>query len=351
MKKTLQLRFLTFLLTFVLIAGLPTVAFASMDSPDSQTDDTTADAQEDDSWRYGIVLHTDFLDFSNPGQTSKLSIEDIYPANAQVNWSTDDPAVATVSSSGIVTAVGRGECIITASLKTDPNISAVCYVYVNRYAITYHYKNGFSSQTKYYDGYSEVSLKSPKRKGYTFVGWYTDSTYKNRIKKICEDNVKNYNLYAKWKKTTKPGKPSIKLASTTPGKLKVSVSKKASGATGYQIVISKNKALKKGNKIISISGTSKTLSGLTAGAKYYIKIRAYTSDSAGYKLYGAYSSIKSVTVKKASTKSNSGRTVYITRTGSKYHRNGCRYLRQSKIPISKSAAQRQGYSPCKVCRP
>ena len=43
--------------------------------------------------------------------------------------------------------------------------------------------------------------------------------------------------------------------------------------------------------------------------------------------------------------------VYITRTGSKFHRAGCRYLRYSAIPIKRSKAIAQGYSPCSVCRP
>ena len=43
-------------------------------------------------------------------------------------------------------------------------------------------------------------------------------------------------------------------------------------------------------------------------------------------------------------------TVYITRTGSKYHRNACRYLRKSKIPISLKDAK-QHYGPCSVCKP
>jgi hypothetical protein len=44
-------------------------------------------------------------------------------------------------------------------------------------------------------------------------------------------------------------------------------------------------------------------------------------------------------------------TVYITRTGAKYHRGGCQYLRQSRIPIKKKDAIAQGYGACKVCRP
>ena len=43
-------------------------------------------------------------------------------------------------------------------------------------------------------------------------------------------------------------------------------------------------------------------------------------------------------------------TVYVTRTGAKYHRDGCRYLSRSKIPMSlKEAAKR--FTPCRVCKP
>ena len=43
--------------------------------------------------------------------------------------------------------------------------------------------------------------------------------------------------------------------------------------------------------------------------------------------------------------------VYVTRTGTKYHRDGCRYLSQSKIPIKLSEAKRRGLTACSVCRP
>lgn len=43
-------------------------------------------------------------------------------------------------------------------------------------------------------------------------------------------------------------------------------------------------------------------------------------------------------------------TVYITKTGKKYHSDGCRYLSKSKIPISLSNAK-MGYEPCSVCNP
>jgi len=43
--------------------------------------------------------------------------------------------------------------------------------------------------------------------------------------------------------------------------------------------------------------------------------------------------------------------VYVTKTGSKYHKAGCRYLSQSSIPIKLSDAIAQGYTPCSVCNP
>jgi hypothetical protein len=46
-----------------------------------------------------------------------------------------------------------------------------------------------------------------------------------------------------------------------------------------------------------------------------------------------------------------GQTVYITRTGEKYHDGGCRYLRRSCIEISLANAIAQGYEPCSVCNP
>ena len=43
-------------------------------------------------------------------------------------------------------------------------------------------------------------------------------------------------------------------------------------------------------------------------------------------------------------------TVYVTRTGTKFHRDGCSSLRRSKIPISLADAK-QRYSPCSWCNP
>lgn len=42
-------------------------------------------------------------------------------------------------------------------------------------------------------------------------------------------------------------------------------------------------------------------------------------------------------------------TVYITKSGSKYHRSGCQYLSKSKIAISLGDAKARGYTACSRC--
>jgi hypothetical protein len=43
--------------------------------------------------------------------------------------------------------------------------------------------------------------------------------------------------------------------------------------------------------------------------------------------------------------------VYTTKSGSKYHRAGCSYLRSSSISIELGAAKARGMSPCSRCGP
>lgn len=44
-------------------------------------------------------------------------------------------------------------------------------------------------------------------------------------------------------------------------------------------------------------------------------------------------------------------TVYGTRTGKKYHLDGCRSLGKSKIPMTLSDAKAKGLTPCSICNP
>ncbi len=43
--------------------------------------------------------------------------------------------------------------------------------------------------------------------------------------------------------------------------------------------------------------------------------------------------------------------VYVTRSGKRYHRESCRHLSRSKIPMTLQEAKKRGYTPCGVCKP
>jgi len=43
--------------------------------------------------------------------------------------------------------------------------------------------------------------------------------------------------------------------------------------------------------------------------------------------------------------------VYVTKSGTKYHKDGCPYLKGSKIPVSLEQAKEEGLTPCSKCYP
>jgi Predicted hydrolase (metallo-beta-lactamase superfamily) len=59
----------------------------------------------------------------------------------------------------------------------------------------------------------------------------------------------------------------------------------------------------------------------------------------------------SATITADSDSGNGSDIVYITKTGSKYHRDGCSSLSKSKIPIAREEAIAKGYTPCEKCNP
>jgi len=44
-------------------------------------------------------------------------------------------------------------------------------------------------------------------------------------------------------------------------------------------------------------------------------------------------------------------TVYVTKTGTKYHIESCRYLSNSSYSMKLADAIEKGYTPCSVCKP
>ena len=82
----------------------------------------------------------------------------------------------------------------------------------SEYKITYKLNKGKNNTAnpKTYTSEDEIKFKKPTRSGYHFVGWYTDSKYKNQISVIEKGSEGSFTLYAKW---TKEISPSVKAAS------------------------------------------------------------------------------------------------------------------------------------------
>lgn len=132
---------------------------------------------------------------------------------------------------------------------------------------------------------------------YRFSNLKSGTEYKVKVTayKII-DGEKRYSLsYKTLSSATKPAKPTLKVTASTK-KAKLSWSKKT--GTGYEILYSTKSNFKSAKKV-TVSGyktTSKTISKLTKGKKYYFKIRAYKTVD-GKKIYSDYSSVKSAKIK------------------------------------------------------
>ena len=101
-------------------------------------------------------------------------------------------------------------------------------------------------------------------------------------------------------KVTAPKKVTIsKVSNKSSRKLKV-VWKKIKSVSGYQVQIATNKKFTSGKKTYTVkkaSTTSKTITGLKKKKTYYVRVRAYKT-SGSKKVYGKYSAVKKITIKK-----------------------------------------------------
>lgn len=137
--------------------------------------------------------------------------------------------------------------------------------------------------------------KNPTRKGYLFAGWYKSKSGKTKWSFNTKIS-KNTTVYAKWTKVKVSKTAVSKLRNLSGKKLSVTV-KKQKDVKGYQIRYSTNSKMKSA-KMRQGKSSKMTVSKLQKGKKYYVQVRAYKSDSTGNKVYGRWSKIKSITIKK-----------------------------------------------------
>ena len=164
------------------------------------------------------------------------------------------------------------------------------------------------SKTSYtYDG-------KEKKPGVTVTDWLGDPISKSEYTVTYPKSAKNvgkYTVTIKFKNhytgtekrtfTINPKGTSLsKVTSPKKAQLKVTWKKQATQTTGYQVQYSTDKNFKKGNKTVTVKGaktTAKTISKLTKGKKYYVRVRTYkTVNKTNF--YSGWSKSSSVTVKK-----------------------------------------------------
>jgi len=149
--------------------------------------------------------------------------------------------------------------------------------------------------------YKVVSTKKPDVLKYDITKNLKPATvYKYRVKSFVQVNGKKY-YSSPTNITIRTRNAPVKISSVTSPKTKtVKVAwKKDSKGNGYEVQIAKNKEFTSGKKsyIIKKNGTTaKTISGLTKGQTYYVRVRAYQTVS-GKRYYGDWSVKKSVTCK------------------------------------------------------
>ena len=84
------------------------------------------------------------------------------------------------------------------------NIAADTTLYADwsatEYSVVYNNMDGAtnSNPTKYTVEDDTITLTDAEKIGYAFLGWYTESTFENKVPEITEGTTGNLNLYAKW---------------------------------------------------------------------------------------------------------------------------------------------------------
>lgn len=178
--------------------------------------------------------------------------------------------------------------------------SYITFKYIPYPSTVYFDANGGSVDTDHKSLMSEElygPLPTPVRSGYRFNGWFTAPNGGTQILPTTVVTTKtDSTLYASWSRVnvSKPSKPSAKNGKAKQIKLKL---KRTKNAEGYQIQYAKSKSMKSA-RIKNTKKLTTTINKLSRGKVYYIRVRAYKTDSTGAKVYGPWSSKMKVRVAK-----------------------------------------------------
>lgn len=231
-----------------------------------------------------IYLNKTSIELNSIGDSYQLNAS-YYPPDADgaITWKSDDEGIASVDQTGKVTAVGKGTTTITVSCG---KVKDTCTIV----------SKGES------DGSQIIPSPSPQPS----VKPNPDNQPANTPKPSMTPQVPTKGNIPQSSQTANDGKNSGQIASLTKikgvvaknqKKCKVKVTwKKVPNSMGYQIQYATNKKFKKAKKK-TVKYTFVTLKKLKKKKTYFIRIRAYKIAD-GKKVYGKWSSVKKVKVKK-----------------------------------------------------
>ena len=233
--------------------------------------------------------------------------------DGQLTYVSSNKNIITVDNKGIVTIVGAGNAIITITASETNNYKSLSKsiavtigkgnqnISSNSFNKTYG-NRAFALGAKRTHGDGSLTYKSSDNKVATISssGKVTiKSTGKVTIAITAAETANYAQKVVNVTITVKPKKATLSSVKSS-SKAKATVAwKRDSKANGYQIQYSTSSSFKNGNKtkVITKNSTLKTtLSKLQKGKKYYVRIRSYKTID-GQKVYGAWSTKKTVKIK------------------------------------------------------
>lgn len=270
------------------------------------------------------------------GSKKKLEVTSVKPEGKLkgVTWSSSNTSIARVDRTGKVTARQYGKANIRVKLSNG-----------NTYVCSVAVEDPKLSQS------SMVLLKGESGK-IAVTKNYNKVFYTSGNKRIADVNASGM-IYAK-------GKGTARIIATVGNRklvCKVKVETPKLNVTKAAITAGKTKNLRVKGTAQRVFWSSSDTSVATVSQNGKVRTKkagtaTITAQIAGKKIAHCVVVVKAKKViikQKRKQQSNAGGTVYVTQYGTKYHRAGCRYLWNSRIPISLSEARRSGYDACSVC--
>ena len=224
--------------------------------------------------------------------------------------------VLTYTDTGAADSKDYRKANSTKDINANMTLTAQWNTSYRSYNISYELSDGYwpdnvTAPVSFTFATETITLPSPAKKNHIFKGFYYDPAFTmGPVTEIPQGTLGSITLYAKWEYAAPTEVPTItSVKNPSKGTVKVSF-KKLNIVSGYELLISTSKNFKKNkNKItLNASASSAKLTNMPKGKTYYFKLRAYTHDSTGSKVYSGYSKVKKLKIKKGVTESKATST-------------------------------------------